>query len=187
MILVLRRSAASATASSTRVLGVAAWVAFLKSGVDPVVVGLAMGLLTFAYPARARRPGAGHRPVPALPRAADARAGRSRRAAGLRPAISPNERLQQLYHPWTSYVIVPLFALANAGITISGSFLAPAYTSPVTLGILLAYVVGKPLGITGAAWLRDQAQPRPAAAAGRLGGGRWAAARSPASASPCRC
>jgi protein-disulfide isomerase len=61
--------------------------------------------------------------------------------------------LQQLFHPWTSYLIVPLFALANAGITLSGSFLARAYTSPVTLGILLGYVVGKPAGTAGAAWL----------------------------------
>ena len=71
----------------------------------------------------------------------------------MRLAISPNDRLQQLFHPWTSYLIVPLFALANAGITVSGSFLARAYTSPVTLGILLGYVVGKPAGTVGAAWL----------------------------------
>ena len=71
----------------------------------------------------------------------------------MRLALSPNDRLQQLFHPWTSYLIVPLFALANAGITVSGSFLARAYTSPVTLGILLGYVVGKPAGTVGAAWL----------------------------------
>jgi protein-disulfide isomerase len=71
----------------------------------------------------------------------------------VRLAISPNDRLQQLFHPWTSYLIVPLFALANEGISISGSFLARAYTSPVTLGILLGYVVGKPAGTVGAAWL----------------------------------
>ena len=68
-------------------------------------------------------------------------------------AISPNDRLQQLFHPWTSYLIVPLFALANAGITVSGSFLARAYTSPVTLGILIGYLVGKPVGTAGCAWL----------------------------------
>ncbi len=72
---------------------------------------------------------------------------------GLRSAISPNERYQQLYHPFTSYAIVPLFALANAGIVLNGSFLSHAYTSPITLGILIAYVVGKPVGIAGAAGL----------------------------------
>jgi Na+/H+ antiporter NhaA len=133
-------------------LGIAAWVAVFKSGVDPVVVGLAMGLLTYAYPAnRADLERASglfrdfrEQPTPELARTA---------SAGLASAISPNDRLQQLYHPWTSYVIVPLFALANAGIAINGSFLAHAYTSPITLGILFGYVVGKPIGIAGTSWL----------------------------------
>jgi Na+/H+ antiporter NhaA len=133
-------------------LGLAAWVAVFKSGVDPVVVGLAMGLLTYAYPAtridleRASDLFRSFREQPTSELARSA-------SAGLAAAISPNARLQQLYHPWTSYVIVPLFALANAGIAISGSFLARAYTSPVTLGILLGFVAGKPIGITGASWL----------------------------------
>ena len=103
-------------------------------------------------PGRAGRAGAGLRVVPAVPRAADPGAG-PRCQESVRTAISPNDRLQQLFHPWTSYLIVPLFALANAGITVSGSFLARAYTSPITLGILAGYVVGKPLGTVGAAWL----------------------------------
>jgi protein-disulfide isomerase len=117
-----------------------------------VVIGLVMGLLTYAYPAargdlerasdlfRLFR----EQPTPELERTA---------RAGLRSAISANDRLQQLYHPWTSYVIVPLFALANAGIAISGGFLTHAYASPITLGILIGYVVGKPVGIAGTAWL----------------------------------
>jgi Na+/H+ antiporter NhaA len=133
-------------------LGAAAWVALYKSGVEPVVVGLAMGLLTYAYPAaRIDLERATERfrlfreqPTPELARSA---------RAGLESAISPNERLQQLYHPWTSYVIVPLFALANTGITMKGDFLSRAYTSPITLGILFAYVAGKPIGIFGSAWL----------------------------------
>jgi Na+/H+ antiporter NhaA len=133
-------------------LGVAAWVAFFKSGVDPVVVGLVLGLLALAYPAARpdlERASESFRlfreqPVPELARDARER---------VRLALSPNDRLQQLFHPWTSYLIVPLFALANAGITLSASFLARAYTSLVTLGILLGYVVGKPAGTVGAAWL----------------------------------
>ena len=133
-------------------LGVATWVAMFKSGIDPVVVGLAMGLLTYAYPASRpdleRASDAFRRfreqPTPELARSA---------SIDVTAAISPNERLQHLYHPWTSYVIVPLFALANAGIVINGSFLARAYTSPITLGILIGYVVGKPIGVTGASWL----------------------------------
>ncbi len=151
VILVLRR-AGIRYGIVYALLGVTAWVATLKSGVDPVVVGLVLGLLTFAYPAartdleRASDLFRRFREQPTPDLAQSAR-------AGLATALSPNERLQQLYHPWTSYVIVPLFALANAGIVLSGSFLARAYTSPVTLGILVGYVAGKPAGITGASWL----------------------------------
>ena len=134
------------------VLGIAAWVAFFKSGVDPVIVGLVVGLLALAYPAaRSDLEQASEsfrlfreQPTPEL--ASQAR-------ESVRAAISPNDRLQQLFHPWTSYLIVPLFALANAGIVISGSFLARAYTSPVTLGILVGYVAGKPVGTVTAARL----------------------------------
>ena len=134
------------------VLCAAMWVAMFESGVDPVVVGLLAGLLTFAYPStrgdlerasdlfRTFR----EQPTPELAREA---------RLGLAAAISPNERLQQLYHPWTSYVIVPLFALANAGIAINGDFLAHAYTSPITLGILFGYLLGKPSGIVGGSML----------------------------------
>ncbi|MGW3917351.1 Na+/H+ antiporter NhaA, partial [Streptomyces sp. NPDC005070] len=72
---------------------------------------------------------------------------------GLASTLSPNERLQQMFHPWTSYVIVPLFALANAGISLSGGQLAEAFTSPVTLGIFLGYLLGKPVGVIGGTWL----------------------------------
>ncbi|HEY7486792.1 MAG TPA: Na+/H+ antiporter NhaA [Streptosporangiaceae bacterium] len=132
--------------------GTAIWVALHESGVEPVVVGLAMGLLTYAYPAartdleratevfRLFR----EQPTPELARSAQ---------IGVASAISPNERLQQHFHPWTSYVIVPVFALANAGIPINGDSLARAYSSPITLGILFGYVLGKPVGILGFSWL----------------------------------
>src|SRR5256885_16318623 len=129
-------------------LGIAAWATVLKSGVDPVAVGLLMGLAPYA--SRAARTDLERatdlfrsfreQPTPELARSA---------SIGLTSAISPNERLQQLYHPWTSYVIVPLFALANAGIIINGGFLSRAFSSPITLGILFGYLVGKPLGVLG--------------------------------------
>ncbi len=133
-------------------LGSAMWVALLESGVEPVVVGLAMGLLAYAYPvARSDLERATERfrefreqPTPELARSV---------GVGLRAAVSPNERLQLLFHPWTSYLIVPVFALANAGIAIDGGFLERAFTSPITLGIFLGYVAGKPVGIVGSAWL----------------------------------
>jgi Na+/H+ antiporter NhaA/predicted DsbA family dithiol-disulfide isomerase len=134
------------------VLGTAIWVALYESGVEPVLTGLAMGLLASAYPpSRADLERASNlfrlfreQPTPDLARSA---------RAGLESAISPNERLERLYHPWTSYVIVPLFALANAGIAIDGGFLSRAFSSPITLGIVVGYVVGKPVGIVGASWL----------------------------------
>ena len=133
-------------------LGATIWVALLESGVEPVVVGLAMGLLVYAYPAaRSDLERASERfrrfreqPTPELARSA---------REGLSAALSPNERLQLLYHPWTSYLIVPLFALANAGIVIDGGFLRRAFSSPITLGILVGYVAGKPVGILGSSWL----------------------------------
>ena len=134
------------------VLGVGAWVALLKSGIEPVVLGLAMGLLAYATPAprsSLERATARFREFREQPTAGLARAAR----AELRSATSFNERLQQELHPWTSYVIVPLFALANAGIVIDGGSLAEGFTSPITLGILVGYVVGKPVGILGSSWL----------------------------------
>ena len=134
------------------VLGSAVWVAFYEAGVDPVVAGLMGGVIALAYPAQRTD----------LERASDifrlfreqptGELSRTARSA-LRSAVSPNERLQSLWHPWTSYVIVPLFALANAGVHLSAGFLSTAYTSPVTLGIIFGYVLGKPIGIAGASWL----------------------------------
>jgi protein-disulfide isomerase len=68
-------------------------------------------------------------------------------------AISLNDRLQHQLHPWVSFAIVPLFALANAGIHVDSAVLGRAFTSPITLGILAAYLIGKPLGVAGSAVL----------------------------------
>ena len=134
------------------VLGVAIWVALYESGIDPVIAGLAVGLVTSAYPpargdlervtelARSFR----EQPTPELARAAQ---------RGVASAISANERLQHRLHPWTSFVIVPLFALANAGIHVDGGLLGDAASSPMTLGIVFGYALGKPLGVVGASWL----------------------------------
>ena len=134
------------------VVGVAVWVALLKSGIDPVIAGLAVGLITGAYPparsdlehvveqTRSFR----EQPTPELARSAQ---------LAMAAAISPNDRLQHRLHPWTSFAIVPLFALANAGIHIDGALLSDALTSSITLGIVLGYVVGKPLGLVAGTYL----------------------------------
>jgi Na+/H+ antiporter NhaA len=133
-------------------LGVTVWAALLGSGIDPVVAGLAIGLTATAYtPSRETLEEATglvrlfrEQPTPELARSA---------AVGLTSTQSPNARLQRFWHPWTSYVIVPLFGLANAGIVITGGFLTHAYTQPITLGVIAAYVIGKPLAVFGTSWL----------------------------------
>jgi Na+/H+ antiporter NhaA len=135
--------------------GLALWVAMFKSGVDPVISGLAIGLATSAYPpsredlesATAAARSFREQPTPEYAREA---------RLGVLSAISPNERLQYGLHPWTSYVIVPLFALSNAGVHITGPLISDAVSSPITLGIVLGYVVGKPAGITIASWLASR-------------------------------
>jgi len=128
------------------VLGVVLWVSLYKSGIDPVISGLAAGLVTTASTpdrsvlervvelTRSFR----EQPTPELARSTQ---------RSVAQAISPNERLQYRLHPWTSFVIVPLFALANAGIHVNGDVLSHAFSSPITLGILVGYVLGKPTGI----------------------------------------
>jgi Na+/H+ antiporter NhaA len=133
-------------------LGLATWVALHKSGIHPTVEGLALGLALSAYPAARsdlEQTTALAREFREQPTAELARSAQ----LGITSAVSANERLQYRLHPWTSYVIVPLFALANAGTQISGDILGRAATSPITLGIIVGYVVGKPVGILTASWL----------------------------------
>lgn len=65
---------------------------------------------------------------------------------------SPAERVQRLLHPWSSFVVIPLFALANAGVSLDGGIAAGA-PSAVATGIVAGLVVGKPVGVTLGAWL----------------------------------
>jgi Na+/H+ antiporter NhaA len=155
LLFVLRYAPTAWRRQAAAILGVALWVALFESGIDPIIAGLAVGLVTSAYPparsdlervtelTRSFR----EQPTPALARSAQ---------LSVAGAISANERLQYWLHPWTSFVIVPLFALANAGIHVDSQLLGDAVTSPVTLGILFGYVVGKPLGILSATWLASR-------------------------------
>jgi Na+/H+ antiporter NhaA len=137
------------------VLAAAAWVALSQSGIDPLLIGLAMGLYAYAAPAartdleRATTLFRGFReqPTPELARAA---------SAALTTAVSPNERLQERFQRWSSFFIVPLFALSNTGIPISGRLLASAFASPLTRAIVIGYVVGKPVGVVAVSWLLDR-------------------------------
>ena len=127
------------------VVGLALWLAVLASGVHATIAGVLIGLLV------ATRAPSASREARLYARALDedttpARARLAELAASA--TISPNERMQHSLHPWTSYLVVPLFALANAGVRLEGETLRAAMTSPVTIGIVLALVIGKSVGIT---------------------------------------
>jgi len=69
--------------------------------------------------------------------------------AAAREALSPLERLEIILHPWVSYIILPIFALANAGVTITST----EFNNRVTVAIFLGFVLGKPLGVFAFSWL----------------------------------
>jgi Na+/H+ antiporter NhaA len=127
-------------------LSLAIWVATAESGVHPTIAGVVLGL---AVSARAPERSALERaatlarlfreqPTPQLARSA---------RLSVLGAVSRNERLTYGLHPWTSFLIVPLFALANAGVEIDRELLSRAASSPITLGVVAGLVVGKLLGI----------------------------------------
>jgi NhaA family Na+:H+ antiporter len=145
------------------VLGIALWVAFFEAGIHPTIAGVVLGFLTPAHPFQ--RPGAVSeeairtaRETVDSPDPPDVDAPQWLRLASLsREAVSPLARVESALHPWTSYLVVPLFALANAGIELSGETVRRSLTSRVTLGVVLGLVVGKVVGITGASMLAGAA------------------------------
>jgi protein-disulfide isomerase len=132
--------------------GIGLWLAVREAGLHPTLAGVALGLVVSAYPpsredlerAAALWRRFREQPTPELARSA---------RSGVSAAISPNERLQAALHPWTSFVVVPVFALANAGVDLGGGTLARAVGSSLTLGIVVALVGGKLVGISGATWV----------------------------------
>jgi NhaA family Na+:H+ antiporter len=145
-------------------LGLCLWVAMLKSGIHPTLAGV-LGAMTI--PARTRIDGvdfvhAGRRFVEGF--AAAGATGRSiltnaRQRAMIQAledschhAQTPLQRLEHSLHPWVSFIVMPVFALANAGVVIDSTLL-PNLVEPVALGIVLGLVVGKQVGVLGFAWV----------------------------------
>lgn len=127
-------------------IGLAIWVAMAESGIHPTIAGVLIGLAISAKPPARQdleRASAITRLFREQPTAELARSAK----LYVQNAVSANERLQYGLHPWTSFLIVPIFALANAGVTISSELVENAISSPVTLGIFVALVIGKLLGI----------------------------------------
>ncbi|MFP5451454.1 MAG: Na+/H+ antiporter NhaA [Thermoleophilia bacterium] len=135
------------------VIGSAAWCFCLAAGVHPTVVGVLFGLLTPARPFQPRIGVAREAGMVAEQilggrdtREADAKPWR-RLAYLTREAISPLNRIEHALHPWTSIAVVPIFALANAGIVLDRPSIDAALDSRVTLAVVLGLVIGKPLGL----------------------------------------
>ena len=106
------------------------WFGLYQAGIHPTIAGVVMGLL-----------------APSTPRHQAQLVGEPR------SGVSVIEWLQHALHPWTSLLIVPIFALANSGVKISADGMSNAVQSPITWGIFFGLFVGKPLGITAATWL----------------------------------
>jgi Na+/H+ antiporter NhaA len=122
------------------------WVATLESGLHPTIAGMAAGLLIPARPPSRRDVDRAAKLFRAFGQSPGPDVGRSA-ARGLLRVVSVNERLQTVMHPWTSFVIVPVFALANAGVDLRGGVLGDALGSPVTWGVVAGLVAGKLAGI----------------------------------------
>lgn len=128
-------------------IGFVLWIAAVESGLHPTMAGLLAGLLVVSRPPdRAKVESAAksakafrQSPLPEVARSAQRSVDR---------AVSPNERLQLLLLPLAGFVIVPLFALANAGVDMRGGVIEDALTSPLTWGIIAGLVVGKLIGIS---------------------------------------
>jgi NhaA family Na+:H+ antiporter len=127
--------------------GIALWLAVHHSGVHGTLAGVLLGLLLPSRPADredVERTRAYGRALVEQPDAERARLARLAVAA----AVPANARLEHALHRWTAYVVVPVFGLANAGVRLDEETLREAATSPVTIGIVVALVVGNAVGIT---------------------------------------
>ena len=152
VIMVVLRATGLQRPSVYVLLSIGIWLATLESGVHPTVAGVAIGLLTSAYPPRRAVLERASGQARAFRRRPDAELA-SQAARGITLSLSPNERAQHTLHPWTSFVVVPVFALANAGLDLSSELLDQALGSTLVIGIVLGLVVGKSLGIPLGAWL----------------------------------
>jgi Na+:H+ antiporter, NhaA family len=154
------------------VIGGFAWLAMLQSGVHPTVLGVLLGLMTpwrswnrpeefpeIAAPVLERlRPHADED---------EAHLDREQRVDALlqiaevgRQAVSPLDRLERALQPPVAFVVVPLFALANAGVVLSMDTLGEVFTSSLTWGVALGLLLGKPIGVTLGIWLAVKAGAR---------------------------
>ncbi|HEX6567812.1 MAG TPA: Na+/H+ antiporter NhaA [Acidimicrobiales bacterium] len=162
VVFLLRRSDVQSLAPYLAV-GAFAWLALLQSGVHATLVGVALGLLTPAWPLRSPRlfPTAARRVANQVEAAYYDRVltpqefedNEQRIADVVRLAMfstSPLERLERALSPWVAYVVVPVFALANAGVALTGDAVAGIVSEPATTGVIVGLFAGKTVGVLGA-------------------------------------
>lgn len=158
---------------SYSVLGIALWIAVLLAGVHPTLAGVAIALLIPVFPPRrtdVERTAELTQAFRESPNPTYAAAV----TRSLRDSISINERVDNGWRPYISFGVLPVFALANAGVKLDGQTLMDAVTSPVAWGIVVALVVGKFVGITGATALMralGKGQLAPGLGMNRIAGG----------------
>lgn len=128
-------------------VGLVLWLAALESGLHPTLAGMLAGLLVVSRPPDRRRVEQAARSARAFRQSPLPEVARSA-TRSVKRAVSPNERLQQLLLPLAGFVIVPLFALANAGVDLRGGVLGDALASPLTWGVVLGLIAGKVIGIS---------------------------------------
>ncbi|MBN2113573.1 MAG: Na+/H+ antiporter NhaA [Acidimicrobiia bacterium] len=140
----------------------AAWFCLLESGVHATLSGVALALLTPArslysdeeYRDRARRTLAGHRASSLAPFGLERLDEDALTLAMVaRESVAPLDRMERALHPWSSFLVVPLFALANAGVRLAGIDLGAAALHPVALGTALGLLAGKLVGISAFTWV----------------------------------
>jgi Na+:H+ antiporter, NhaA family len=147
VVAVMRRAGITSVAPYA-VIGAGLWLALHESGVHATLAGVVLALMTPTQPIR-------HPELVDAAELADVSSYEAARqtATAARESVSVVERLEHQLHPWTSFVIVPLFVLANAGLSLSGAAVSDALTSSVAGGIVVGLVVGKFMGIAGFTWL----------------------------------
>lgn len=162
IVLVLALQAAGIASAWAYVLpGAILWAGMLKTGAHPTLAGVMLGLMTPVLSARspASSLDAAGAALGALRQAGpdlDVHAAQHRlRALGQaqRDVLPPVTRVQMALHPWVAFGVMPLFALANAGVSLDGLDLTDGVALSVLSGVTVALVLGKPLGVLAASWL----------------------------------
>ncbi|HTI76441.1 MAG TPA: Na+/H+ antiporter NhaA [Mycobacterium sp.] len=137
------------------VLGLALWIALSAAGIHPTLAGVAVALLIPVFTPNRRQVEETVATIRAFRQSPNSQYARAA-TRGLRDSISINERLQTDVGPFVSFAVLPLFALANAGVRLDADSVSAALRSSLTWGIVAGLVVGKFIGITGATWFMQR-------------------------------